>query len=96
MASYPVTIASFVNKTDNVDKVVANDVNILYEEVTALEGALGVGISNSDWSAGTFSSTTTSWSSLQARLRNIELGVKAAYSLVTFDGATAYIDGGTP
>ena len=96
-ASYPTTIAPFVTKKDNVDKVVANDVNVLYEEVIALEVALGTGIPTSDWSTvpndeftspAAFSSSVTGWKSLKDRLHNIELGVKLSVTPESIDGGT--------
>jgi hypothetical protein len=77
---YPVDTDSlkYAFRTDNKDKVVANDVNVIYTEVTTIEGQLGVGgVITSEWSTeGTSYSTQTSiWPSLKDRLKNIEEGV---------------------
>jgi hypothetical protein len=42
MSSYPSSIKSFTTKVDNVDDVMAADVNDLQAEVVAIETALGV------------------------------------------------------
>lgn len=42
MASYPTAIKSFTAKTDNVDDVMAVDVNDLQDEVAAIETTLGL------------------------------------------------------
>lgn len=92
-ASYPTAIKSFVYKVDNQDKVVAADVNVVYDEVTAVQTQLGLGVASrgSSWSSATPMDTTTlDWSAsggLKSRLDNVENGV---YGLVT------KIDGGTP
>ena len=89
-ASYPDNIKQFNYRTDNVDKVVAYDVNVAYDEITAIQTQLGQGgVVTSTWS-GTFQTTTLDWTNsggLKARLLNLEAGVKAAVTS---------IDGGTP
>ncbi len=46
-ASYPTSVKSFTTKVDNVDDVMAADINGLQDEVVAVETALGVGKSTS-------------------------------------------------
>jgi len=93
MATYPDNIKQFSLRTDNVDKVVAADVNSAYDEITAIQNQLGQGgVTTSDWNGPTvFATTTTSWlgtaGGLNKRLLNIEAGVKKAVNSV---------DGGTP
>ena len=77
-ASYPSSIRTFTNKVDLVDTVLADHVNALQDEVRALELVLGAtsfggNPLTSDYT-GTFSTTTT-WTSLDQRLNNIEAGL---------------------
>jgi hypothetical protein len=80
-ANYPASVKTFTNKVDNVDTVIASDVNLVYDEVTAVETTLGtIPATSSTWS-GTFNSTsTTDWSTVGARLNNIEYGLYTAYN----------------
>lgn len=92
MATYPDNIKVFTYKIDNQDKVIANDVNVLYDEVTEVERQLGQGgVAYSNWSsASTFNTNTTNWyanGGLAARLANIEVGVR---------DISNKIDGGQP
>lgn len=41
-ATYPSSIRNFTDKQDNVDEVVAKDINDAYDEIEAIEGELGV------------------------------------------------------
>lgn len=79
-AQYPASIKTFTSKVDNTDTVIASDVNLIYDEVTALETTLGtIPATSSTWS-GTFNSTsTTDWTTVGARLNNIEYGLKTAH-----------------
>ena len=85
---YPNDIKSFTFKVNNVDKVVADDVNALYTEVTEIEKHLGVGgaaYGTGSWGSGGFSTLITNWydnGGLRARLQNIEAGVLPAYNAV--------------
>lgn len=84
---YPTGIQTWTAVVDLQSLVKAEDVNTLYTEVTAIESQLGgSGVTTSTWS-GAFSTATTSWSNLSARLLNIEAGVKSINNVV---------DGGTP
>jgi len=89
MANYPDSVVTFGSaRVDLVNSVVAEDVNSLYREVVAIaadlgSGSMGIGTPglkfSSAWGVGTFNSTTTTWSGLQARLQNIEKGVYESY-----------------
>lgn len=84
---YPTGIQTWTPVVDLQDLVKAADVNSIYTEVTAVENQLGgSGVTTSTWT-GTFTTATTSWPNLSARLLNIEAGVKAINNTV---------DGGTP
>jgi hypothetical protein len=65
-------------KTDLVDTVLAEHVNLLQDEVTATQSTLGTGVLSSTWS-GTFTNPS-SHVSIAARLLNIEAGVVSAQS----------------
>jgi hypothetical protein len=85
MAIYPTGTVSFTEKVNLVDIVNANDVNVLYREVTAIAADLGVGTGlrySPSWATSGFATTTT-WSGLAARLANIEKGVYTTYSFYT-------------
>jgi hypothetical protein len=79
-ASYPTSVKTFTNRQDLRDLVVAADVNIIYDEVTAIETELGVNPSESAGWSGSFSNTQTSWSSVSARLQNIEYGLQKTFT----------------
>lgn len=87
-AVYPGAVRIYGSKTDLVDLVLAVDVNLLQDEVTAVETALGTGILGSAWS-GTFTTPSTH-TSLTTRLTNIESGLLSkqdAATAVTLTGA---------
>lgn len=97
MAVFPSGIKVFTSKTDLVDTVLADHVNVIQEEVHAVEAALGTGMLSSSWS-GTFSAAT-SHTSLASRLANIEAGISGlatskqdASSAVTTSGAQTLTD----
>jgi len=84
--AYPTSIKSFTFKRNNIDKVIAEDVNTAYTEITEIErqlggfttGAGGIGVTTSTWGTGTFGTSITNWYSndgLAARLKNIEAGL---------------------
>lgn len=77
-ASYPTSIRTFTNKVDLVDTVLADHINALQDEVRALEIVLGAtsqgGSPLTSNYTGTFSSTST-WTSLDERINNIEIGL---------------------
>jgi hypothetical protein len=72
-AQYPSSIRSFTPKVDLVDTVFADHVNVLQDETRALQVSLGTSLLASNYS-GNFATTTT-WTSLSARLSNIEFGL---------------------
>jgi len=85
MASYPQNSVAFTQKTDLLDIVRADDINQVYNEVTAIAGDLGAGTGtglrySGTWGATTTLATTTAWTGLQERLQNIENGVYGAYT----------------
>ena len=72
-AQYPTSVRTFTNKVDLVDTVFADHVNVLQDETRAVQASLGNLILSSNY-AGTFTQTT-SWSTLGARIANIEAGL---------------------
>ena len=79
-ASYPSAAKYFTNKVDNTDTVIASDVNLAYEEITAIETTLGTTPAVSSTWSGTFDSTSAAnWTTVTGRLENIEYGLKVAY-----------------
>lgn len=72
-ALFPNSVRIYSAKTDLVDTVLAEHVNLLQDEVTAVQSTLGTGLLTSTWT-GTFSQPTTH-ASVSARLRNIEIGL---------------------
>jgi hypothetical protein len=79
-ASYPNQVASFgPDRIDLQSVVVASDVNPVYAEIVSIETILGLNVHKRQisWNSGSFSSSVTSFSTLQARLENIENGVYA-------------------
>jgi hypothetical protein len=79
VATFPTTIRNYSARTDLVDTVVADNVNSLQEEVLAIETVLGVSSNGTSplisTFSGTWSTSTTSWGTLGARLLNIESGL---------------------
>ena len=76
-ASYPSSIRSFSTKRNTLDIVDAADPNSLQEEVIAIQSVIGVNpnISTAPLSTGTFVTTSTAYTNLNARLTNIETGI---------------------
>ena len=78
VASYPTSVRTFTNKVDLVDTVLADHINALQDEVHSLEIVLGAtslgGNPLTSTYTGTFSTTTT-WTSLDERINNIEIGL---------------------
>ena len=76
-ASYPSSIRVFTTKTNVTDVVDASHPNSVQEEVVAIQSTLGASpqVSTAPSPSGTFTATSTSFSSLAARLANIETGV---------------------
>lgn len=79
-ASYPASIKTFTKKRDLLDIVLAADINLVYDEVTAIEQKLGVyPATNTGWS-GTFDQTTLAWPTVRERIQNIEYGLFTAFN----------------
>jgi hypothetical protein len=76
MAVYPSGVKSFQNKTDFTDIILAEHINAIQDEVTAIEAAVGVSPNVSSGYVGTFDDSTITFSTLSARIANIEKGIK--------------------
>jgi hypothetical protein len=78
-ASYPSSIRVFTTKTNVTDVVDASHPNSVQEEVVAIQSTLGASpqVSTAPSPSGTFTATSTSFASVNARLGNIETGVVA-------------------
>ena len=76
-ASYPTTVKSWDALVDLDSVVVANDPNTAYSEIVAIETALGVSPTvSATWGAtSSLDIITTSWSSVAARIQNLENGI---------------------
>jgi hypothetical protein len=100
MAVYPAEIKSFDRRQDGRDIVVANDVNVVYDEVEEIQKQLGVGgVETSLWTSTTpFSTTISAWrlnGGLKARLDNIERGVlKGINESVSISGGSIITSAG--
>jgi len=80
-ATYPSSVKTFINKIDNTDAVIASDVNLAYEEITAIESTIGTTPAISSTWSGTFSTTSTNdFTTVGARLNNIEYGLYTAFN----------------
>lgn len=83
-AYYPTLVKTdFSTKVDFVTTIFAEHVNSLQDEVTAIETTLGSLPNVSSGWVGTFSTTTSTWSTLKARINNIEFGLKEVYDRPT-------------
>ena len=70
---------SFTTKVDFTDTVLAEHVNSLQNEVTALQENLGTFIKTGSGWVGSFDLVTTNWNTLKDRLANMEYGLKDIY-----------------
>ena len=75
-ADYPTGTKPFQNKTDYTQIIVAEHINSLQDEVMAVENYIGSMPHVSGGYVGTFDAVTTTFSSLAARVSNIEKGIK--------------------
>jgi hypothetical protein len=75
-ADYPSGTKPFQNKTDYTQIIVAEHINSLQDEVMAIENYVGSMPHVSSGYVGSFDDTTTTFSSLAARVANIEKGIK--------------------
>lgn len=79
-ASYPASVKTFTKKRDLLDIVLAADINLVYDEVTAIEQKLGTyPATNTGWS-GTFDQSTLVWPTVRERIQNVEYGLFEAYT----------------
>jgi len=69
-AVFPSGVKIFTTKTDLVDTVLADHVNVLQDEVGSIEAALGTGLLSSAWSSSY--STPSTHTTLAARTANVE------------------------
>lgn len=76
-ASYPSSVRSFSTKRNTLDIIDASDPNGVQEEIVAIQATIGVSpsLSTAPSSTGTFAATATTFSTLTARLANIETGI---------------------
>lgn len=79
-ASYPTSVKSFVERVDNTSPVVAADVNSVYAEVSAIESVIGTTPASTGGWSGTFDQTTTDFTTVKARVQNIEYGLDVAHN----------------
>jgi len=84
-AIYPGSIRVFSSKVDLVDTVMASHVNLLQDEVTAIQTAIGTGSLTSSWS-GSYTNPTTH-ATVANRLANIEAGVKSPTNVHAIAGS---------
>lgn len=92
-AVFPNAVRVYTSKTDLVDTVLAEHVNLLQDEVTAVQSALGTGMLASSWS-GTFATPSTH-TSVSARLANMEAGLltRSPSASPTFTGTVTLPSG---
>ena len=99
-AVYPSALKVFQPKTNITDTVEAAHVNTLQEETAALQATVGSNpqISTTPSSVGAFIATSTPFTSVKARLDNIEIGVVAdvhsQYIRKTSDASNVITAGG--
>lgn len=79
MASYPTSVVVFTTHQNITEIIDASHPNNIQDEVTAIEATLGVEprLSTTPSPSGTFTSTATTFATVNARLANIETGVVA-------------------
>jgi hypothetical protein len=77
-ATYPSSVRQLTPKIDIQDTVLADHVNVLQEEIRAIETALGAASTSNSILVSSYSgsfSQSTNWSTLGDRLLNIEAGL---------------------
>jgi hypothetical protein len=77
-ATYPAAVKSFTPKVNVVDLIQAADPNSLFDEVTAIESVIGTtpSVATAATASG-WANTATDYTTINARLANIEKGVIA-------------------
>lgn len=73
--TFPPTIAPFIDKIDFEDYVLAAHINTLQNEVVSTQTALGTSILIADYGATAWVAPATAYTSLSARINNIERGL---------------------
>jgi hypothetical protein len=95
VANYPNGLPTLPELQENgVDIVDADDVNLVYTELTAVAETLGLtpATRSAAWSSTAFTTATTSFGTVGARIKNAEDGVQViTASAVTKAGATNVI-----
>lgn len=76
MAVFPEGVKSFTNKEDFTDLVLAEHINSLQNEVTAIQATIGTLPQVTSGYTGNFDESTVSFATLKARIQNIERGIK--------------------
>jgi len=77
MASFPGAVASFTTKSDTTDVIYAAHINALQDEIVAIQNTIGnSSLKTSSWTSTPFAQTST-WTTLNDRLNNIEHGLLA-------------------
>jgi hypothetical protein len=86
---------SFDYRQNVTDLVQAQDVNVLYDEATAVGVYLGTNPHvSSTWGAAAFTSATTVWSTVRDRIQNVENGTYTAINArVRTDGGSTIVPG---
>lgn len=81
MANYPSYPVTFAQKQDLVSLVAAGDVNVVYDEVTAIAGTLGIDPQKRTpaWNTTNAFTTNTTFTSVDARIDNVENGTFIVY-----------------
>lgn len=75
-AYYPGQVKSdFGTHINFTETIIANHVNALQSEVTAIESTLGSAITTGSGWIGSFDQTTVNWNTLKDRIANIEYGI---------------------
>lgn len=75
-AVFPEGVKSFTNKEDFTDLVLAEHINALQNEVTAIQATVGILPQVSAGYGGNFDDATVSFATLKARIQNLERGIK--------------------
>lgn len=96
-ARYPANPMSFDYRQNVTDLVQAQDVNVLYDEASAVGTYLGTNPHvSATWGATAFTSGTTTWATVRDRIQNVENGVfTAVNSRVKTEGGSTIQPGTT-
>jgi hypothetical protein len=91
-AYYPSQVKSdFGTHVNFTETIIANHVNALQAEMTAVETTLGSAITTSSGWIGSFDQTTTTWNTLKDRIANIEYGINNALTAVPQGGTSGQV-----